>query len=197
VPKTRPTACISSSLRCNPFAVLVRSTMMKKNWQTRGIYIYITRGYWRGARKEERERDRGERETERVIGISFICFYFRQIIEIEFGSARWSDDVSSPIIYIFARPSRRFKGLSMRPCGIDAKLFDLFLHRFSVSRRVATESEARRARADLSNIITRRHVYTRIETRATERFEPRTWMDSCARLRNQRTAVWFTVILCI
>jgi len=60
---------------------------------------------------------------------------------------------------MFTRSSRRFKGLSMRPCGIDAKLFDLFLHRFSVSRRAATESKARGARVDLSNIITRHHVY--------------------------------------
>jgi len=54
----------------------------------------------------------------------------------------------------------------MRPYGIDAKLFDLFLHRFSVSRRAATESEARGARVDLSNIITRRRVYRDARDRA-------------------------------
>jgi len=50
----------------------------------------------------------------------------------------------------------RFKGLSMRPCRIDAKLFDLFLKPFRSSFPPrATESRARRARVDLSNIITR------------------------------------------
>jgi len=68
----------------------------------------------------------------------------------------------------------------MRPCGIDAKLFDLFLHRFSVFRRVATESQARGARVDLWNIITRRHVYRVARDRVVRAAS--TWMDSSARL---------------
>jgi len=143
------------------------------------IYIYITRGYRWGVSKKKKERER----QRKGLVLFLFSLYYRNRIRIRIW---WS--ASSPIIYTFARSSRQFKGLSMRPCGIDAKLFDLFLHRFSISRRVATESQTRGARVDLSNIITRRRVYYRVARDRVVR-TARTWMDSSARLRNQRTAI--------
>jgi len=166
----------SRSLCCSSFA----PWSLRDRWSTTRIWrskggdiIYILReGIGEGwARRRKRQRQRE--------GLVLFLFspYYRNRIQIRIW---WS--ASSPIIYIFARSSRQFKGLSMRPCGIDAKLFDLFLHRFSVSRRVATESQARRARVDLSNIITRRHVYRVAHDRVVRTV--RTWMDSSSRLRN-------------